>query len=75
MKTHERRIPLRRRPPRGQTLVEYSFLTYVLILGLIVLMTVHFEKEGQRMNVIDAFLRAYQIYYDSFHFLLNLPFP
>ena len=26
-------------------------------------------------NVIEMFLDAYQIYYDSYYFVLNLPFP
>lgn len=75
MKTHTRRPSLRCRHPRGQAMVEYSFINYVLVLGLVVLMAVNFEKDGQKMNVIHAFLRAYQIYYDSFYFVLNLPFP
>lgn len=76
MKTHTRRSPLRRRrQSRGQAMVEYSFINYILVLALVVMMTVNFEKDGQKMNVIDAFLRAYQIYYDSFYFVLNLPFP
>ncbi len=66
----------RRRHPRGQAMVEYSILNWFLILALILSLTVNFEgSDGQQMNVIDAFLRAYQIYYDSFYFVLNLPFP
>ena len=77
MKTHTRRSPIRRRrQSRGQAMVEYSFVNYFLILALVVMMTVKFETGSeQKMNVIDAFLRAYQIYYDSFYFVLNLPFP
>ena len=76
MKTHTRRSPIRRRrQSRGQAMVEYSFINYILVLALVVGMTVNFEVAGQKMNVIDAFLRAYQIYYDSFYFVLNLPFP
>jgi hypothetical protein len=77
MKTHTRRSPIRRRrQSRGQAMVEYSFINYFLILALIVMMTVKFETGSEKqMNVIDAFLRAYQIYYDSFYFVLNLPFP
>jgi hypothetical protein len=76
MKTHMRRSPIRRsRQSRGQAMVEYSFINYILVLALVVGMTVNFEVAGQKMNVINAFLRAYQIYYDSFYFVLNLPFP
>ena len=69
-------IRRRRRHPRGQAMVEYSLLNWFLVLALILSLTVNFEgASGQQMNVIDAFLRAYQIYYDSFYFVLNLPFP
>jgi uncharacterized protein (UPF0333 family) len=75
MKTHTPRPQLRRLHPRGQAMVEYSFLNWILVLALIVMMSVDFGDGEQEMNVIDAFLRAYQIYYDSFYFVLNLPFP
>ena len=77
MKTHTPRPHLRRRRHRrGQAMVEYSFINWILVLALIVMMTVDIGGTGkQKMNVIDAFLRAYQIYYDSFYFVLNLPFP
>ena len=29
----------------------------------------------QPMNLIELFLTAYQTYYDSYYFVLNLPFP
>ncbi|WPB73496.1 hypothetical protein KYC5002_31130 [Archangium violaceum] len=75
MKTHTRRPQLRRRHRRGQAMVEYSFINWILVVALITGMTVNFGSGNQKMNVIDAFLRAYQIYYDSFYFVLNLPFP
>ena len=75
MKTHAPPARLRRRPPRGQAMLEYSFLNWLLVLALVVMMSVDFGTGKQKMNVIDAFLRAYQIYYDSFYFVLNLPFP
>jgi hypothetical protein len=56
-------------------MVEYSFINWILLLMLVVTMSVDFGSGDQKMNVIDAFLRAYQIYYDSFYFVLNLPFP
>jgi hypothetical protein len=55
--------------------VEYSFINWILVFGLIVMMSVDLGNGQEKMNVIDAFLRAYQIYYDSFYFVLNLPFP
>ncbi|MGZ3457093.1 MAG: hypothetical protein ACXU86_01170 [Archangium sp.] len=75
MKTHSPAARLRRRHSRGQAMLEYSFLNWLLVLALIVMMSVDFGTGKQKMNVIDAFLRAYQIYYDSFYFVLNLPFP
>jgi hypothetical protein len=75
MKTHTPRPQLRRRHRRGQAMVEYSFINWILLLMLVVTMSVDFGSGDQKMNVIDAFLRAYQIYYDSFYFVLNLPFP
>lgn len=75
MKMNARRPHIRRRHPRGQAMVEYSFLNWILIFMLIVAMSVDVGTGKQKMNVIDAFLRAYQVYYDSFYFVLNLPFP
>ncbi|QRO01199.1 hypothetical protein JRI60_20285 [Archangium violaceum] len=75
MKTPSRRPSLRRRHPRGQAMVEYSFLNWILLFGLVVTMSVNLGNGKEEMNVIDVFLRAYQIYYDSFYFVLNLPFP
>ena len=66
----------RRRSPRGQAMVEYSFLNYALLFVLVMTFTVKFDTGGgTHTNVIDAFLKAYQIYYDSYYFVLNLPFP
>jgi hypothetical protein len=71
MKPHVKR-PLARRLARGQALVEYSFINWILLVALVVGMT---TPMFGKMNVIDLFLRAYQIYYDSIYFMLNLPFP
>jgi hypothetical protein len=75
MKTPMPPRKLHRRAPRGQAMVEYSFINWILVFGLIVMMSVDLGNGQEKMNVIDAFLRAYQIYYDSFYFVLNLPFP
>ncbi|WP_208729835.1 hypothetical protein [Corallococcus exercitus] len=65
-----------RRVRRGQAMVEYSMINWVLIVGLVIGATVKIRwNEDKQTNVIDLFLEAYQIYYDSFYFVLNLPFP
>jgi len=53
-------------------MVEYSVINWFLIFGLVVAMT---SDVFGNQNVIDLFLRAYQVYYDSFYMVLNLPFP
>jgi hypothetical protein len=65
-----------RRARRGQAMVEYSVINWVLLVGLVVGASVKVRwTEDRQSNVIDLFLEAYQIYYDSFYFVLNLPFP
>ncbi len=70
----------RRRSERGQALLEYSILNWVLVVGLLLGSTVRMipgppETGGMPKNVIEMFLYAYQYYYDSFYFVLNSPFP
>ena len=79
----------RRRQTRGQAMIEYSMINWVLIVGLILSSTVRIipgpkqDTTGgvaatvgrQPMNLIELFLVAYQTYYDSYYFSLNLPFP
>lgn len=74
--------PNNRRRNRGQAMVEYSMLNFVLILALVMASQVRMlpgpsGTMGQtgKVNVIEAFLYAYQTYYDSFYFVLNMPFP
>lgn len=62
-----------RRKPRGQAMVEYSAISYFMLLLLIVGMSV--DMFPGKKNLLELFLAAYQIYYDSFYFVLNLPFP
>ncbi|WP_147448832.1 hypothetical protein [Corallococcus terminator] len=65
-----------RRASRGQSMVEYSVLNWVLLVALVVGATVKIQwSDDRQSNVIDLFLEAYEIYYDSFYFVLNLPFP
>jgi Flp pilus assembly protein TadG len=66
--------PLRaRRGARGQAMVEYSFINFLLIMMLVIGMSVPIFPN--KKNVLEIFLDAYQIYYDSFYFVLNMPFP
>lgn len=68
--------PRARRSHRGQAMVEYSLLNWILVVALIVGASVKVRwTEDKQSNVIDLFLEAYQVYYDSFYFVLNLPFP
>lgn len=70
------RRSLRRHRARGQAMLEYSMLNWVLLVALVIGASVKIKwSEDQQMNVIDLFLRSYQIYYDSYYFVLNLPFP
>jgi hypothetical protein len=62
-------------------MVEYSLLTWVLILALVLLFTVKVPvtltpgAPPAHESLITAFLRGYQGYFDSLYFVLNLPFP
>lgn len=52
-------------------------INWVLIVGLLLLSQARMvpDGNGNQQNLIDLFLSAYQVYYDSFYFVLNLPFP
>ncbi|MFZ5471019.1 MAG: hypothetical protein ACOZIN_16445 [Myxococcota bacterium] len=64
------------RRPRGQAMVEYSMLNWILIVGLVLGSTVRmFPGPRTQRNLIELFLASYQTYYDSFFYLLSLPFP
>jgi hypothetical protein len=66
----------RRRSQRGQAMVEYSMINWVLVVALIISASVRLDWGGpQKENIFDMFLKAYQVYYDSYYFVLNLPFP
>jgi hypothetical protein len=60
-------------------MVEYSVINWALVVGLIFAMTVRIipgpKDDPNAKNLIEMFLDAYQTYYDSFYFVLNLPFP
>lgn len=61
------------RARRGQAMVEYSSINVFAIIGLC--FAISSRVFGNNKNLIDLFLEAYQVYYDSFYFLLNLPIP
>ena len=69
----------RRRKSRGQAMVEYSVINFILIMLLCLTSTVRVfpgKNPGAiRRNIIELFLESYQVYYDSYYFVLNLPFP
>jgi hypothetical protein len=65
-----------RRRQRGQAMVEYSMINWVLVVALIIGASVRIDWGNKKQeNIFDLFLEAYQIYYDSYFFVLNLPFP
>jgi len=54
-------------------MVEYSVIIWILVGFLALGMSVSIFP-GKK-NLIEIFLDAYQIYYDSFYYVLNMPFP
>ena len=62
---------------RGQALLEYSLLNWVLIASLILGLAAPLipQNGGANQSVIQLLVASFQIYYDSFYFVLNLPFP
>ena len=67
------------RQQRGQAMVEYSVINWVLVVALVLGSSMRVfpgdTVTAERKNVIELFLEAYQTYYDSYYFVLNLPFP
>jgi hypothetical protein len=61
-------------PERGQAMVEYAVAVVVLALALF--MPVLPDPDGQgRLAVLELFVRAFDVYIDSFHAVLMLPIP
>lgn len=57
-------------------MLEYSILNWLLVVALVLTATVRIiPGPDGRQNLIELFLSAFQAYYDSFYFVLNLPFP
>lgn len=66
-----------RRHHRGQAIIEYSVINWLLVVGLLLAANVNvIPTDGDiRKNIVDVFLNALQVYQDSIYYLLNLPFP
>ena len=65
-----------RRGERGQAMLEYSVITWFLVMVLALGASVRIEwTDDVKGSVIELFLRSYQTYYDSYLFVLNLPIP
>ena len=71
-----------RKNQRGQAMVEYGILNYVLVMALCMLATAPIFKGPAppggivpNRNVIEMMLEAYQHYYDSFYLVLSMPYP
>ena len=64
-------------------MVEYSIITWLLVVGLVLSCTVRIIPGPQvststtrpAMSVIELFLYAYQTHYDSYLYSLSLPVP
>ena len=69
-------MTVRRSRQRGQAMLEYSLLSWLLIVALVLGSTVRLipGPRGQR-NLIQLFFEAFQAQYDSFHFMLNSALP
>jgi hypothetical protein len=62
--------------PRGQAMLEYSVLNWLLIVALVLGCTVRVIPGPERQkNLIELFFNAFQVHYDSFYFLLNSALP
>ena len=73
---------LKDRPPssisgqRGQAMLEYSVLNWLLIVALVLGCTVRvIPGSQQQRNLIELFFNAFQAHSDSFYFLLNSALP
>jgi hypothetical protein len=72
----KRPVGARRRGERGQAMLEYSVITWFLVMVLALGASVRIEwTDDVKGSVIELFLRSYQTYYDSYLFVLNLPIP
>ncbi len=68
---------------RGQSTVEYSVITWLLLVGLVLSCTIRMlpgpkvSNGGSQgpMSVIEVFFFAYQTHIDTYLYALSLPFP
>jgi hypothetical protein len=64
-------------------MVEYSILNWVLIVALVLSATVRIlpgprvstSTSRQPMSLVELFLFAYQVHYDTYLYSLSLPVP
>lgn len=64
-------------------MVEYSMINWLLIVGLVLSATVRIipgpavstATTRPPMSLIELFLYAYQVHYDTYLYSLSLPFP
>jgi hypothetical protein len=61
---------------RGQALAEYTVITAAVVVALVVpFPAALFPPSIAGKSFMTAMLDAYQAYYTSFYYVLNLPFP
>lgn len=58
-------VPTTLREKKGQSIVEYSLIMAAIMGGLTVV----------GFDLYPRFVHAFQLYYDSYYFMLNLPIP
>lgn len=63
-----------RRAERGQALTEYALAATALSVALFVPFFTD-PAGGGRLSVLGLFMRAFDIYLDSFHTVVSLPIP
>lgn len=51
--------------PAGQAMAEYAIIVAALMGGLLLM----------SFNVLPEMIRAFQLYYDGYYIILNLPIP
>jgi hypothetical protein len=64
-------------------MLEYSMINWLLIVGLVLSSTVRVipgpkvstSSTRPPMSLIEMFLYAYQVHYDTYLYSLSLPFP
>ncbi|MDP1829731.1 MAG: hypothetical protein Q8L48_41075 [Archangium sp.] len=72
-----------RQRSRGQAMLEYSMINWLVIVALVLSSTVRIipgprvstSSSRPPMSLIEMFLYAYQVHYDTYLYSLSLPFP